>query len=94
MVAPTRAADINVGLITAMTGPGASIGIPYARCGSEIAYSTVPTHQAQFDELDDVTDPSNATRNARKLIEQDNVDVLIGSGSTPSSIAITAVCPR
>ena len=34
----------------------------------------------------------SATRDARKLIEQDKVDVLIGSGSTPASIAITAVC--
>ena len=27
---PAKAADINVGLVTALTGPGASIGIPYA----------------------------------------------------------------
>ena len=31
MVAPTRAADINVGLITAMTGPGASMASPMPR---------------------------------------------------------------
>ncbi len=28
VVLPARAADITVGLITSMTGPGASIGIP------------------------------------------------------------------
>ena len=94
MVAPTRAADINVGLITAMTGPGASIGIPYAKgAATGVAYKhSADGTKLNLIELDDVTDPSNATRNARKLIEQDNVDVLIGSGSTPSSIAITAVC--
>jgi branched-chain amino acid transport system substrate-binding protein len=43
-------------------------------------------------QLDDASDPSTGTRNARKLIEQDKVDVLMGAGSTPSSIAITAVC--
>ena len=94
MVAPTRAADINVGLITAMTGPGASIGIPYAKgAATGVAYKhSADGTKLNLIELDDVTDPTNATRNARKLIQQDNVDVLIGSGSTPSSIAITAVC--
>ena len=39
MVAPMRAADISVGLITAMTGPGASIGIPYAKgAAAGVAY--------------------------------------------------------
>ena len=28
---PAAAADITVGLVTSMTGPGASIGIPYSK---------------------------------------------------------------
>jgi branched-chain amino acid transport system substrate-binding protein len=91
---PAKAADINVGLITAMTGPGASIGIPYAKgAAAGVAYKDeVDGTKLNLIQLDDATDPSTATRNARKLIEQDKVDLLIGSGSTPSSIAITAVC--
>jgi len=91
---PVKAADINVGLITAMTGPGASIGIPYAKgMAAGVAYKdAVDGIKINLIQLDDATDPSNATRNARKLIEQDKVDVLMGSGSTPSSIAITSVC--
>jgi len=91
---PAKAADINVGLITALTGPGASIGIPYAKgAAAGVAYKDeVDGTKLKLIQLDDATDPSTATRNARKLIEQDKVDVLIGSGSTPSSIAITAVC--
>ena len=91
---PAAAADINVGLITAMTGPGASIGIPYAKgAAAGLAYKdNVDGNKLNLIQLDDATDPSTATRNARKLIEQDKVDVLIGSGSTPSSIAMTAVC--
>jgi branched-chain amino acid transport system substrate-binding protein len=91
---PAMAAEINVGLITAMTGPGASIGIPYAKgAAAGAAYKDeVDGTKLDLIQLDDATDPSIATRNARKLIEQDKVDVLIGSGSTPSSIAITAVC--
>jgi branched-chain amino acid transport system substrate-binding protein len=91
---PAQAADINVGFITAMTGPGASIGIPYAKgVAAGVAYKDeVDGTKLNLIQLDDTTDPSTATRNARKLIEQDKVDVLIGSGSTPSSIAITSVC--
>jgi branched-chain amino acid transport system substrate-binding protein len=93
-VLPAKAADINVGFITAMTGPGASIGIPYAKgVAAGVAYKDeVDGTKLNLIQLDDTTDPSVATRNARKLIEQDKIDVLIGSGSTPSSIAITAVC--
>lgn len=91
---PAKAADITLGLITAMTGPGASIGIPYAKgTAAGLAYKdNVDGIKIKLIQLDDATDPSNATRDARKLIEQDKVDVLMGSGSTPSSIAITAVC--
>ena len=91
---PAKAAEINVGLITAMTGPGASIGIPYAKgTAAGVAYKDeVDGIKLNVIQLDDATDPSNATRNARKLIEEDKIDVLMGSGSTPSSIAITAVC--
>ena len=94
IVLPATAADINVGFITAMTGPGASIGIPYAKgVAAGVAYKDeVDGSKLNLIQLDDATDPSTATRNARKLIEQDKIDVLIGSGSTPSSIAITAVC--
>ena len=36
---PAKAADITVGLITSMTGPGASIGIPYAKgAAAGVAY--------------------------------------------------------
>ncbi len=91
---PAQAADINVGLITSMTGPGASIGIPYAKgIAAGVAYKDeVDGIKLKVIQLDDTTDPSVATRDARKLIEQDKVDVLLGSGSTPASIAITAIC--
>ena len=91
---PAKAADITVGLITSMTGPGASIGIPYSKgTAAGVAYKDeVDGIKLKVIQLDDATDPSVATRNARKLIEQDKVDVLMGAGSTPASIAITAVC--
>jgi len=46
---------------------------------------------APVQQLDDTSDPSAGTRDARKLIEQDNVDVLMGAGNTPITLAIVAV---
>ena len=41
--------------------------------------------------LDDASDPSAATRNARKLVEEEKVDVLIGTSGVPGTIAMAAV---
>ena len=38
--------------------------------------------------LDDGSDPTNAARNARKLVEEDKVDVLMGTSGVPSAIAM------
>jgi branched-chain amino acid transport system substrate-binding protein len=90
---PARAADITVGLVTSMTGPGASIGIPYAKgAAAGVVYKDeVNGIKVNLVQLDDASDPSTGTRDARKLIEQDKVDVLMGAGSTPTTLAITAV---
>jgi branched-chain amino acid transport system substrate-binding protein len=42
-------------------------------------------------ELDDASDPSTAARNARKLVDDEKVDVLIGTSGVPGSLAIAAV---
>src|SRR5690606_35766332 len=41
--------------------------------------------------LDDGTDASQAGRNARKLTTDDNVDIMLGSSSTPPSAAMAEV---
>ena len=90
---PANAADITVGLVTSMTGPSASIGIPYAKgAAAGVAYKDeVDGIKLKLIQLDDASDPSTGTRDARKLIEDDKVDVLMGAGSTPISLAITTV---
>jgi branched-chain amino acid transport system substrate-binding protein len=93
IAAPAKAADIKVGLITSMTGPGASIGIPYSKgTDAGVAYKDeVDGTKIKVIKLDDASDPSTGTRDARKLIEEDNVDVLMGAGSTPTTLAIAGV---
>lgn len=93
MIVSADAADITVGLVTSMTGPGASIGIPYAKgAAAGVVYKDeVDGIKVKLMQLDDASDPSTGTRDARKLIEQDKVDVLMGAGSTPTTLAITTV---
>src|ERR1700679_391748 len=93
LAAPAMAADITVGLVTSMTGPNASIGIPYSKgVAAGVAYrDEVNGIKLKVIQLDDASDPSTGTRDARKLIEQDKVDVLMGAGATPTTLAIAAV---
>ena len=86
-------ADLTVGFVTSLSGPGSSIGIPYGRgVQAGLAYlDTVAGHKIRLIQLDDGSDPSAATRNARKLVEEEKVDVLIGTATAPSSIAMVAV---
>jgi branched-chain amino acid transport system substrate-binding protein len=41
--------------------------------------------------LDDASDPTQASKNARKLTAEEKVDVIIGSSTVPTSAAIAAV---
>jgi branched-chain amino acid transport system substrate-binding protein len=93
ILAPAQAAEITVGLVTSMTGPGASIGIPYAKgAAAGLVYKDeVNGIKIKLQQLDDASDPSKATQDARKLIEQDKIDVLMGAGGTPATLAIAAV---
>lgn len=93
LISLPASADYKVGFITSMSGPAATIGVPYHK-GIAAAREYMPTiagEAATVIELDDGSDPSAATRNARKLIEEDKVDVLIGTGTSTSSMAIAAV---
>src|SRR5258706_2029692 len=86
-------ADLKVGFITSLSGPGSSIGIPYAK-GIQAAAAYKPEvggRKIQLIQLDDASDPSTAARTARKLIHEDKVDLLIGTSGVPGSMAINAV---
>src|SRR5215470_3614739 len=86
-------AQITVGFVTSQSGPGSSIGVLYDRgikAAAEYAMS-VGEEKIKLIQLDDGSDPSTATRNARKLVEENKVDLLIGTATAPSSIAMVAV---
>lgn len=83
-------AQIKVGITVSATGPAASLGVPERN-----AVAFLPTEVAgqkiEYIVLDDGTDASRAVANGRKLIDENNVDLLIGSSATPASIALVDV---
>jgi branched-chain amino acid transport system substrate-binding protein len=81
---------IKIGVILSTTGPAASLGIPEKNT-IPLLPKTISGNAVEYIVVDDGTDTSNAVRNMRKLITEDNVDIVIGSTVTPSTIAMTEV---
>jgi branched-chain amino acid transport system substrate-binding protein len=83
-------AQIKVGVTLSSTGPAAALGIPerntVALLPVEIAGQSI-----EWIVLDDATDPTQAVRNARKLISENKVDVLLGTTAVPGSLAMIDV---
>jgi branched-chain amino acid transport system substrate-binding protein len=93
LAAHAFAADLKVGLSVSLSGPNSSLGIPYSK-GMQAALAYKPEvggHKIQLIVLDDASDPTTAGRNARKLVEEDKVDVLMGTSGVPAAIAIAQV---
>lgn len=91
--ASALAADLKVGFITSLSGPVSSLGIPYEKgMKAAVAYkSEAGGHKIQLVQMDDASDPTTAARNARKMIDEDKVDVIIGTAGSPGALAIAAV---
>jgi branched-chain amino acid transport system substrate-binding protein len=86
-VAGAAQAEIVVGVSLGITGPGASLGVHY-RNAYQLMGKTLGGEPVRFIILDDASDPTNAAKNARKLISEDKADVLMGSNGVPSAMQI------
>ena len=80
-------ADINVGVILSLTGPGASLGIPEEQM-IKLWPAELGGQKAKFIILNDNSDTSTAAKSAMRLIAEDKVDLIIGSSTTPTSLAV------
>jgi branched-chain amino acid transport system substrate-binding protein len=92
-IATAAQAEITVGFITSQSGPGSSIGVLYDR-GMKAAVefaSSIGAEKIKLIQLDDGSDPSAATRNARKLVEESKVDLLIGTATAASTSAMVPI---
>ncbi|TFZ00851.1 ABC transporter substrate-binding protein [Ramlibacter henchirensis] len=93
MAGAALAADLKVGLSVSLSGPNSSLGVPYAK-GMQAAVAYKPEingKKVQLIVLDDGSDPTTAGRNARKLIEEEKVDVIMGTSGVPAAIAMAQV---
>jgi branched-chain amino acid transport system substrate-binding protein len=83
-------ADINVGVTVSATGPAASLGIPEKNTIA-LMPQTIGGQKVNYIVLDDASDTTTAVANARKLVTENKVDVLLGSTTTPNSLAMIDV---
>jgi len=83
-------ADVTVGVTLGATGPGASLGIHYKNA-FQLMPKTLGGQPVKYIILEDGSDATNAGKNARKLITEDKVDVVMGSNGVPSSLQIAQV---
>ncbi len=90
--APARA-DVTVGLVMSMTGPVSSIGLPYMKGFAAALAGTgeIAGQRLKVLQIDDRSDPSAAAQAGKKMVEDERVDVLVGSAGTPTSLALYSV---
>jgi branched-chain amino acid transport system substrate-binding protein len=83
-------ADVNVGVTVSATGPAASLGIPEKNTIA-LMPKTIGGQKINYIVLDDASDTTAAVANTRKLIAENKVDIVLGSTTTPNSLAMIDV---
>ncbi|MBV8911612.1 MAG: ABC transporter substrate-binding protein [Acetobacteraceae bacterium] len=83
---PARA-DVTIGAVLSLTGPGAGLGIP-ERNTIDLLSQTIAGEHVRWVVLDDSSDTTAAVRAARKLIDEEHVDAILGPSTTPNSLAL------
>ena len=83
-------AEITIGVTIGFTGPQASLGVHYKNA-FDLLPKTMAGEPVRYIILDNASDVTNAAKNARKLVTEDKVDVLMGSNGVPQSLAIAQV---
>jgi branched-chain amino acid transport system substrate-binding protein len=83
-------ADILVGFVTGLSGPVSSIGIANAKgiAAGQAYVGEIGGEKLRVIQLDDGSDPTASARNARKLVEQEKVDILVGTSGAPQTLAM------
>jgi branched-chain amino acid transport system substrate-binding protein len=84
------AQDITIGVSVSATGPAAALGVP-EKNALEFVPGEIGGVKLKVIALDDAGDPTNATTNARRFVTESKADILIGSSTTPPSIAMSTV---
>jgi branched-chain amino acid transport system substrate-binding protein len=88
--AAAQTSEITIGISICTTGPAAALGVP-ERNALEFVPKEIAGVPLKIIVLDDGGDPTNATTNARRFVTESKADIIMGSATTPPSIAISNV---
>jgi branched-chain amino acid transport system substrate-binding protein len=82
--------EITIGISITTTGPAAALGIP-ERNALDFVPKEIGGVPLKVIVLDDGGDPTNATTNARRFVTESRADIIMGSSTTPPTIAVSNV---
>ena len=82
--------EITIGISLTTTGPGAALGIP-ERNALDFVTKEIAGVPLKVIVLDDGGDPTTATTNARRFVTESKADIIMGSSTTPPTIAVSNV---
>jgi branched-chain amino acid transport system substrate-binding protein len=88
--ASAQSSDITVGISICTTGPAAALGIP-ERNALDFVPKEIGGHAIKLIVLDDGGDPTAATTNARRFVTESKADIIMGSSTTPPTVAVSTV---
>jgi branched-chain amino acid transport system substrate-binding protein len=85
-----QTSEITIGITTSTTGPAAALGIP-ERNALDFVPKEIGGVPLKLIVLDDGGDPTTATTNARRFVTESKADIIMGSATTPPTIAVSNV---
>jgi branched-chain amino acid transport system substrate-binding protein len=80
-------AQVKIGLMVSATGPTTAIGVPQKNTG-DLLPRRIGNTTVEYFQLDDGGDTTRAVQNVKKLVQEHNIDALIGPSTTPNAFAI------
>jgi branched-chain amino acid transport system substrate-binding protein len=83
-------AQVKVGLMVSATGPTTAIGIPQKNTG-DLLPKSIGGATVEYIQLDDGGDTTRAVQNIKKLIQENNIDAMIGPSTPPKALAILPI---
>jgi len=87
LLSSSALADIRIGVTVSATGPQASLGQP-EKNATTLWPREIGGERIDVIVLDDASDTTRAVTNTRKLMSESNVDVIVGSSTTPNTLAM------
>jgi len=82
--------EITIGISITTTGPAPALGIP-ERNALDFVVKEIAGVPLKVIVLDDGGDPTSATTNARRFVTESKADIIMGSSTTPPTIAVSNV---